>query len=372
MFERFPTSSSMASGQATSRWRVAPGAPRFFRLQNPSPIEDDIGLVEIVHAGARFMQLTYNNQSSLLATGCYEAEDPGLTRMGKQVIREMNRVGLVVDMSHSAERSTLEAVEHSERPIVVTHANPSFWHALRNKSNDVLKALGGGAAACSVSRSIRITSRIKANARWELLRDGRAYRRDGRSRLPQAPVPTSVRISRTAWWTGCAPGAGPKEVDYGEGLRHRAFPEQPSWFRDNRDFETSPRACALKVFGRRGRKRSWAAIGCVLKRILFLADPAHVTLRPKKPRVHLRRQNESSRFQRPAGRISIEWPIFSHDGQFHHRFCVWALADIDSLSAADWGFSASARFFGLYWQLSAGYLPDRPRDLRVVPARQPG
>ena len=55
----------------------------------------------------------------------------------------MNRVGLVVDMSHSAERSTLEAVEHSERPIVVTHANPSFWHAaLRNKSNDVLKALG--------------------------------------------------------------------------------------------------------------------------------------------------------------------------------------------------------------------------------------
>ena len=49
----------------------------FFGYQNPSPIEDDIGLVEINHTlGARFMQLSYNNQS-LLATGCYEAEDPG-------------------------------------------------------------------------------------------------------------------------------------------------------------------------------------------------------------------------------------------------------------------------------------------------------
>ena len=106
----------------------------FFGFQNPSPIEDDIGLVEVLHdLGARFMQLTYNNQS-LLATGCYEAEDTGITRMGKQVIKEMNRVGLVVDMSHSADRSTIEAAELSERPIAITHANPHEWApALRNK-----------------------------------------------------------------------------------------------------------------------------------------------------------------------------------------------------------------------------------------------
>lgn len=96
----------------------------FFRFQNPSPIADDIGLVEIVHTlGARFMQPTYNNQS-LLATGCYESEDTGITRMGRQVIKEMNRVGLVVDMSHSADRSTIEAAEISERPIAITHATP--------------------------------------------------------------------------------------------------------------------------------------------------------------------------------------------------------------------------------------------------------
>ena len=114
----------------------------FFGFQNCSPIEDDISLVEKVHQlGCRFMQLTYNNQS-LLATGCYERNDSGVTNFGREVIREMNRVGIVIDMSHSAEKSSLDAIELSEKPIAITHANPSFWHpAKRNKSNDLLKAL---------------------------------------------------------------------------------------------------------------------------------------------------------------------------------------------------------------------------------------
>ncbi len=112
-------------------------------FQNCSPIEDDLRLVETMYnEGARIMQLTYNNQS-LLATGCYEDGDSGVTRFGKQAIKEMNRVGLIIDMSHSAEMSTLQTIELSERPIAITHANPSRWHeALRNKSDDVLRALG--------------------------------------------------------------------------------------------------------------------------------------------------------------------------------------------------------------------------------------
>ena len=62
--------------------------------------------------------------------------------MGRQVIKEMNRVGLVVDMSHSADRSTIEAAEISERPIAITHANTYDWQpALRNKRHDVIKAV---------------------------------------------------------------------------------------------------------------------------------------------------------------------------------------------------------------------------------------
>ena len=115
----------------------------FFGFQNCSPIEDDINLIEKVHEhGCRFMQLTYNNQS-LLATGCYEKNDSGVTNFGRQAIKEMNRIGIVVDMSHSAEKSTLDAIEISEKPIAITHANPNFWYsAKRNKSSELLKVLG--------------------------------------------------------------------------------------------------------------------------------------------------------------------------------------------------------------------------------------
>ncbi len=114
----------------------------FFGFQNCSPIEDDISLVEVFRQlGVLIMQLTYNNQS-LLASGCYETEDNGISRFGRQVIREMNRVGMLIDMSHSAERSTLEAIELSSRPVIVSHANPSSFHAAkRNKSNAVLRGI---------------------------------------------------------------------------------------------------------------------------------------------------------------------------------------------------------------------------------------
>ena len=193
--------------------------------------------MEILHTlGARFMQLTYNNQS-LLATGCYEAEDPGITRMGKQVIKEMNRVGLVIDMSHSAERSTIEAIELSERPIAITHANPAFWHpALRNKSDEVLKALGqsGGMLGFSVyphhlkdKSSCTLQSFCEMVARTvELV--GAAHLGIGTDLCQDQPdsVVTWMRVGR---WT--------KEMDYGEGSKTDAgFPPMPSWFRDNCDF----------------------------------------------------------------------------------------------------------------------------------------
>ena len=62
------------------------------------------------------MQLTYNNQS-LLATGCYEKNDGGVTNFGREAIKEMNKIGIVIDMSHSAEQSTLDAIDISEKTI---------------------------------------------------------------------------------------------------------------------------------------------------------------------------------------------------------------------------------------------------------------
>ncbi len=208
----------------------------FFGFQNCSPIEDDIGLVEIVHTlGARFMQLSYNNQS-LLATGCYEAEDTGITRMGREVIREMNRVGLVVDMSHSGERSTLDAIALSERPIAITHANPASWHpAKRNKSDDLLKALaesGGmigfslyphhlkGGPGCSLESFCEMIARTAELIGLDHLAIG--------TDLCQDHPDSVVEWMRVGRWS--------KTIDYGEGSKDDAgFPAQPDWFRDNRD-----------------------------------------------------------------------------------------------------------------------------------------
>jgi len=209
----------------------------FFGFQNPSPIEDDVDLVEIVHTlGARFMQLTYNNQS-LLATGCYEAEDTGITRMGKQVIKEMNRVGLVVDMSHSADRSTIEAAELSERPIAITHANPHAWApALRNKKHEVINAVvqhGGMLGFSLYPHHLKNKSDCTMQSFCEAI--ARSVEKYGvnhvgiGSDLCQDQPDSVVEWMRVGRWS--------KEIDYGEGSASQAgFPPMPKWFQDNRDF----------------------------------------------------------------------------------------------------------------------------------------
>ncbi len=209
----------------------------FFGFQNPSPIEDDIGLIEIWHSlGARFMQLTYNNQS-LLATGCYEQHDPGITRMGKQVIKEMNRVGMVIDMSHSADRSTIEAAEISNRPIAITHANPHAWMpALRNKKREVIKAVvdNGGMIGFSLyPHHLKDKSQCSLQSFCQMVADtadkyGIKHLGLG-SDLCQDQDDAVVQWMRVGRWT--------KEIDYGEGSAAApGFPPMPDWFNDNRDF----------------------------------------------------------------------------------------------------------------------------------------
>lgn len=110
--------------------------------QNGSLFDDDLDLVEVFHsAGVRIVQLTYNIQN-LIGASCYDPADAGVTRFGKYVIGEMNRVGMLVDLSHVGPKTTMDAIEISTSPVAVTHANPaSVWDHVRNKSDEILKAL---------------------------------------------------------------------------------------------------------------------------------------------------------------------------------------------------------------------------------------
>ena len=208
-----------------------------FGAQNCSPIEDDIGMVSVMReVNMMIMQLTYNNQS-LLATGCYESNDSGVTRFGRQVIQEMNRVGMVVDMSHSAERSTLEAIEISERPIVISHANPiSFHDAKRNKSDTVLKALGNSGGLLGFSL---YPFHLK-NGPDCTLEDFCTMVADTADLMgiDQIGIGTDLcqnqPVSILEWMRN---GRWSKEMDYGEGSKSNAdWPRPLSWFKDSRDF----------------------------------------------------------------------------------------------------------------------------------------
>ena len=210
----------------------------FFGFQNCSPIEDNIALVEKIHEhGCRFMQLTYNNQS-LLATGCYEKNDSGVTNFGREAIKEMNRVGIVIDMSHSAEKSTFDAIEISEKPIAITHANPSFWYkAIRNKSNDLLKALAnsGGmlglslyphhlkdGSNCTLENFCEMTAKTAEIIGVKNIGIG--------SDLCINHPDSVVEWMRNGTWA--------KTKNYGEGLKNKpGFPKQPNWFLDARGFK---------------------------------------------------------------------------------------------------------------------------------------
>ena len=119
-----------------------------FGLQNTAAFEDDIELIGVLHdLGIRIAQITYNIQN-LVGSGCWEPADRGLsTTYGRGVVREMNRVGMLIDLSHVGEATSQEAAELSERPVSITHANPRDFVGedvelpFRNKSTRLVKTV---------------------------------------------------------------------------------------------------------------------------------------------------------------------------------------------------------------------------------------
>lgn len=131
-------------------------------FQNSSPFEQDYTTVEVFHKlGVRIAQLTYNIQN-FVGGSCYDPSDSGLTRFGARIVEEMNRVGMLVDLSHVGNRTSLDAVHQSAKPVAITHANPLwFCDTPRNKPDEVMQAVanrGGIVGACLYPNVIGGTS----------------------------------------------------------------------------------------------------------------------------------------------------------------------------------------------------------------------
>lgn len=128
-------------------------------FQDTLALDGQLDMICLYHRlGIRIIQLTYQRRN-LVGDGCGEPEDAGLSTFGRQVVGELNRLGILIDLSHVGPRTTEEAIDASESPCAFTHANAyALFPHIRNKSDDAIKRLaarGGVVGVNAISRFIR-------------------------------------------------------------------------------------------------------------------------------------------------------------------------------------------------------------------------
>jgi len=135
--------------------------------QNGDILEKEVNLLAAYKKlGLRIIQLTYYGQN-LLGEGSCERTNGGLSNFGVEVVKEMNRLGLIIDVSHSGDQVTLDAINYSDHPIIISHSNArSLVNHERNKTDKQIIALAekGGVIGltlystfCEVRQNVRPT-----------------------------------------------------------------------------------------------------------------------------------------------------------------------------------------------------------------------
>ncbi len=201
-------------------------------FQNASPFADDFSLVEVFYRlGVRIVQLTYNIQNHV-GGSCYDDNDSGLTAFGRTVVSEMNRLGMVIDLSHVGDRTCRDAIEASRQPVAMTHANPNwFCTSPRNKPADVISALAneGGILGCCLYPNIIGGESTTRREFCEMV----------------ATVAEEIGVAHVAISSDSVRGWGDDQVDFLRNGRWRPrarseskpkWPAWPDWYRTPEDF----------------------------------------------------------------------------------------------------------------------------------------
>lgn len=111
-----------------------------FHFQGTEPVQRNLDMVELYYKlGVRQMLIAYNQKNSA-GDGCHEPEDSGLSRYGRALVQAMNRVGMIVDVSHTGYRTAMDTIEASETPAIFSHSNPRalFDHERNIRDEHVL------------------------------------------------------------------------------------------------------------------------------------------------------------------------------------------------------------------------------------------
>ena len=111
-------------------------------LEAATAIENEIDRVDVLYGfGVRGMGITYS-EANALGSGLRERNDSGLSDLGRAVVKRMNRLGMTIDIAHCGDRTGLEVIEASEKPITITHAGArAVWNSRRMKTDETLKKM---------------------------------------------------------------------------------------------------------------------------------------------------------------------------------------------------------------------------------------
>lgn len=120
-------------------------------LEGADPIADPLDLELLYRLGVRSLGLTWNYDNQYAAS-CMTSKDYGLTARGEELVREANKLGVIIDVAHASPRAAVEAVEASRKPVMLSHGNLKSWvDTPRNSPEEVLEALARNRGIFGVS-----------------------------------------------------------------------------------------------------------------------------------------------------------------------------------------------------------------------------
>ncbi|MGH2376929.1 MAG: dipeptidase [Candidatus Limnocylindria bacterium] len=127
-------------------------------LEAATAIENEVDRVDVLYGfGVRCMGITYS-EANALGSGLREERDGGLTDLGREVVVRMNRLGMTIDLAHVGDRTSLDTIELSERPVFITHAGArALWPTKRMKPDEVLRAMAAKGGVIGVEAAPHTT-----------------------------------------------------------------------------------------------------------------------------------------------------------------------------------------------------------------------
>jgi len=135
-------------------------------MEGGTPIADDLRLLRVFYQlGVRYMTLTHGLANNWADSSTDEPKHNGLTDFGKEVVREMNRLGMLVDISHVSDKAFYDALEVSQAPLIASHSScRAFCKHPRNMTDEMIKALAAKGGVIQINYVIYFLDQSYADA----------------------------------------------------------------------------------------------------------------------------------------------------------------------------------------------------------------